>query len=84
MQPTHTHTPPEPGKILEELQRPRALSIDQFVARYHVCRTLVYQLFGRGELRPRKVGSKTLIDFNEAENWWNNLPLADLTKQEKP
>lgn len=74
------NTPPTSNESHETngLVLPRAITIEQFIARYHVCRTSFYELWRRGEIRPRKVGARVLIDVLEAERWWSSIPFAKL------
>jgi excisionase family DNA binding protein len=55
--------------------RQRALSIDEFTARYGLGRTMTYAEINSGRLRARKVGKRTLISVDDAEDWLLRLPL---------
>lgn len=39
-------------------------------------RTVTYEALGRGDLRARKIGSRTLIDVAHGLGWMNALPPA--------
>jgi hypothetical protein len=54
----------------------RAMSIDEFCAAYGPGRTTAYLELRSGRLRGRKIGRRTLITQEDAENWLRNLPLA--------
>jgi hypothetical protein len=56
------------------IERPRALTIEQFCARYAVGRTTAKELIRDKTLIRRYVGRRSLIDFDSAETWWNGLP----------
>ena len=66
----------------ERRARPRAMNINEFCARYNVGRTLAYDEISGGRLRARKVGTRTLIVEDDAEDWLRSLPLVgyDLTR----
>lgn len=53
-----------------------ALTIPEAVELSGIGRTKLYELFKRGELRPRKAGSKTLILFDELEAYVRSLPVT--------
>lgn len=52
-----------------ERAAPRALSIEQFCARYSIGRTKTYAEIAAGRLRAGKVGRRTLIPVDSAEAW---------------
>jgi excisionase family DNA binding protein len=54
----------------------RAMSIDQFCQRYAVGRTTVYGEIKQGRLRGLKVGKRTIITENDAEDWLRRLPMV--------
>jgi excisionase family DNA binding protein len=53
----------------------RAMSIDEFCARYGPGRTKVYQELKSGRLRARKIGTRTVITEDDAEDWLQRLPV---------
>jgi excisionase family DNA binding protein len=53
----------------------RALSISEFSARYGVGRTTTYEEIKSGRLRARKIGKRTIISVDDAEDWLLHLPL---------
>jgi excisionase family DNA binding protein len=67
-------------KILgaEQQQRalPRAMSVPEFCQRYGPGRTTTYQEIQAGRLRARKVGRRTIISQDDAEDWLRRLPAA--------
>jgi excisionase family DNA binding protein len=52
----------------------RAMSIRAFCERYDIGRTKVYGEIRAGRLRALKVGKRTLISADAAEEWLNRLP----------
>jgi excisionase family DNA binding protein len=52
----------------------RALTIDEFCRRYGIGRTSAYAEIAAGRLRAVKVGRKTLIIVDDAEEWLAALP----------
>ena len=52
----------------------RALSVDEFCERYGLGRSKVYEELKAGRLRGRKVGRRTIITEDDAENWLRRLP----------
>jgi excisionase family DNA binding protein len=57
--------------------RRNAMSIDQFCQRYAVGRTTVYAEIKQGRLRGLKVGRRTIITENDAEDWLHRLPAIE-------
>ncbi|MGA7023845.1 MAG: helix-turn-helix domain-containing protein [Pseudolabrys sp.] len=55
----------------------RAMSIDEFCSRYGPGRTKVYQELKSGRLRARKIGTRTLITEEDAEDWLQHLPVIE-------
>lgn len=55
----------------------RALSIQEFAQRYGVGRTTIYEEIKSGKLRARKMGKRTLIAVDDAENWLKCLPFIE-------
>jgi len=53
---------------------PKLLTVNQFVQLYSVSRSTLYRLLSAGELKSRKVGSRTYIATQDADDWINNLP----------
>jgi excisionase family DNA binding protein len=58
---------------------PRAFSIAQFCRRFGVGRTSVYQELKLGRLRARKIGRRTIITEDDAEDWLHRLPVIGST-----
>lgn len=46
-----------------------ALSVNEFCAAYGIGRTLAYSEIKAGELKPVKIGRRTLIPVNVAADW---------------
>jgi excisionase family DNA binding protein len=59
----------------EPRSRQRAMSLPEFCERYNVGRTLAYEEINAGRLRARKVGKRTIISHDDAEDWLRSLPL---------
>ena len=55
----------------------RARSIDQFCQCFGVGRTTAYEQIKLGRLRARKVGKRTIITDDDAEEWLRNLPQVE-------
>jgi excisionase family DNA binding protein len=53
----------------------RAFSIKEFCRRFGVGRTTVYEEIKLGRLRARKIGRRTIILEDDAEEWLRRLPL---------
>ena len=53
--------------VPNDLVRPRALTIDDFVKAYRISRTSTYKLLGEGKLRSVLVGGRRLIPVDSAE-----------------
>jgi len=54
--------------------RQRALSIKEFSEQYGIGRSSVYEELKAGRLRARKIGKRTIIAIDDAEEWLRNLP----------
>jgi hypothetical protein len=55
----------------------RAMSLNEFCQRYNVGRTLAYEEINARRLRARKVGKRTIITDDDAEDWLRNLPVIN-------
>jgi excisionase family DNA binding protein len=53
----------------------RAFGIQEFCQRFSIGRTSVYQEIGEGRLRARKIGRRTIITEDDAEDWLQRLPV---------
>jgi excisionase family DNA binding protein len=53
---------------------PLAVGIDEAARRAGVGRGLLYQEIGKGRLRVRKAGRRTLITINDLTAWLDALP----------
>jgi hypothetical protein len=58
------------------MPNPRFLTIRDFSERYRVCRATVYNLLAAGQLSAVKARGRTLIGWDVAESWANNLPAS--------
>jgi excisionase family DNA binding protein len=71
-------------KISEvELQRralQRAMSIAEFCERYGTGRTKTYEELKSGRLRARKIGKRTIITEDDAEDWLLRLPVIGVSR----
>jgi Helix-turn-helix domain len=57
--------------------RQRAFSIQEFSKIYGPGRTKVYEELNSGRLRGRKVGRRTIITEDDAEDWLRHLPVIE-------
>ena len=58
-----------------------AISIVEAAKRAGVSRSSIYQAIGRGELKIRKNGRRSLILVDELKEWVAALPVANVSKQ---
>lgn len=54
---------------------PKHLTIPAFGAAYNVGRTKTYELINSGQLPARKIGARTVIAIEDAEEWRKSLPI---------
>ena len=59
----------------------RAMSVGEFCQRYSIGRTTVYEEIKLGRLRGLKVGKRTLISEDDAEDWLRRLPAIETGSQ---
>jgi excisionase family DNA binding protein len=68
-------------KILERKlhgsARQRAMSIAEFCERYGPGRTKAYEELKSGRLRGLKIGKRTVITEDDAEEWLRHLPAIE-------
>jgi excisionase family DNA binding protein len=67
----------EPGTLESALERAaqrRGFSVNEFCERYPAGRSTAYEEIAAGRLRARKIGRKTIITQDDAEEWLRNLP----------
>ncbi|MFU0505848.1 helix-turn-helix domain-containing protein [Pseudaminobacter sp. NGMCC 1.201702] len=60
-----------------------ALTIPDFARRFGVGRSKVYLEIQAGRLKPRKVGTRTIIPVEEARRWLEALPKMGATSHGK-
>jgi excisionase family DNA binding protein len=58
----------------ERRARQRAFSIREFEQAFRLGRTKIYEEIKAGRLRARKVGKRTIITDEDAEEWLERLP----------
>ena len=56
----------------------RAMSIAEFCETYGPGRTTAYEEIKSGRLRARKVGKRTIITDDDAEDWLQRLPVIEV------
>jgi excisionase family DNA binding protein len=54
----------------------RALTIEEFCAKFGVGRTTAYREISAGRLKMVKVGKRSLVRIDDAEQWLAVLPAA--------
>lgn len=52
----------------------RVMSVEEFLAWAGISRWKFYDLVKHKQIRPRKIGSRTVIPIEEAERWLRELP----------
>ena len=57
--------------------RQRAMSIAEFSENYNIGRTKAYEELKSGRLRGRKIGKRTIITEDDAEEWLRRLPVIE-------
>lgn len=62
--------PTNPGEISGR----RILSVEEFLSWAGISRWKFYDLVKQKAIRPRKIGSRTVIPIEEAERWLSELP----------
>ena len=67
-------------KEQQRRDRQRAMSIAQFCDRYGVGRTKAYEELKCGRLRGRKIGTRTIITEDDAEDWLRHLPAMEAAR----
>ncbi len=60
--------------------RQRAMSIAEFCERYGPGRTKTYEELKSGRLRARKIGKRTIITEDDAEDWLLRLPVIGVSR----
>jgi hypothetical protein len=60
--------------------RQRAMSIAEFCQCYGPSRTKAYEELKSGRLRGRKIGRRTIIAEDDAEDWLRHLPAMEAAR----
>lgn len=60
--------------------RQRAMSIAEFCEQYGLGRTKTYEELKSGRLRARKIGKRTIITEDDAEDWLLRLPVIGVSR----
>jgi excisionase family DNA binding protein len=60
--------------------RQRAMSIAEFCEQYGPGRTKTYEELKSGRLRARKIGKRTIITEDDAEDWLLRLPVIEVSR----
>jgi len=58
--------------------RQRVMSIDEFSHSYGPGKTKTYEEIKEGRLRARKIGKRTVITEDDAEDWLQHLPVIEV------
>jgi excisionase family DNA binding protein len=58
----------------------RAMNIAEFCERYGTRRTKLYEELKSGRLRARKIGRRTIITEDDAEDWLRRLPVFEAAR----
>lgn len=61
-------------KALRLKHTKRGFSVEEFCETYDICRSLAYVEIREGRLKARKVGRRTIIAGEDAEDWFARLP----------
>ena len=76
---THKLSEPEQPRRAQSESK-RAFSIAEFCDRYGPGRSKAYEELKSGRLRGRKVGKRTIITEDDAEDWLRRLPEIEATR----
>lgn len=55
--------------------KPSLITVQEFCKKYAVGRTKAYELFNAREVEAKKIGVRTLVVRESAEDWFERLPL---------
>lgn len=69
-----------PDEERDRRNRQRAMRVAEFVDRYAIGRTSVYEEIKAGRLKARKIGRRTVISEDDAEDWLSQLPTMGAAK----
>jgi len=58
----------------EKIEVPACYSVAQIVKMTGVGRSTIYGAMGRGTLKARKLGRRTIVLASDLDNWLNRLP----------
>jgi hypothetical protein len=59
---------------MTNLKTPRAYSVAEFCSTYAVGRSIAFELIAAGKLKAHKLGHKTIVLADDAEEWLRSLP----------
>jgi len=59
---------------MSSAKQPRAYSVNEFCDIYAIGRSLAYELIAAGAIKAHKLGAKTVIFHDDAEEWLRTLP----------
>lgn len=59
---------------MTSVKTPRAYSVAEFCSAYAVGRSVAFDLIARRDLKAHKLGHKTIILADDAEEWLRTLP----------
>jgi excisionase family DNA binding protein len=63
----------------DDLSSREAFAVNEFCARYGICRETFYSEVRRGRLRALKLGKKTLVLRADADAWVATMPALELS-----
>ena len=69
-----THTSPCVVERVRMTPEQRAFSVEEFCKRYGIGRSSAYEEIRAGRLKCRKLGARTLVPQDSAEEWLASLP----------
>ena len=64
----------KPSRAAVTRETPKTMPVKQALRRYGIGRTKFYELLASGAIKASKLGTKTLIDVETADSFFNGLP----------